>query len=1586
MSARENTIQYAATTDDTSTLPESTSEWSEDTKTEAPSRPALFLKKRFTSTWAKKQNEGNDGDGQEGARGPLGLRLLHYSPEPLIDLVFVHGLRGGSLKTWRKGNDPRNVWPQLWLPLESGLQNANIHSFGYDSDWASTKSSVLNIHDFGQSLLEEMRNSPYLRDGKKGPILLIGHSMGGLVIKKAFILAKDVPDFQERIRCIFFLATPHRGSDYAALLNNVLAVSGVLSQRHYITDLMTGSTSAQLINEDFGRYANDLPVFSFYETLRTSIGISSCVIVDKSSAILGPGFRKQRVQYLNSNHRDICKFDSPDDPNYITLKNAITSATQDILKQVLGTRIKESKEQMIVLKAYLGITHSPDEYYPRVEGSCQWLDERDDFQEWRDSAGSFFQEDAPAPAKNPSVFWVYANPGTGKTFLAAHVKEELCQFRLECAYYFFHVGNKTSHTLGDFMRSIAYQMASSNASVRERLLELYQEGSTFDKDDSWTIWTKVFKRGIFQARIRTPQFWVIDAIDECNKYRDFFTMIKGIQLPFPLHIFITSRKVSDMLHLARSLEPSAAVTSIEIEAEDSIQDIECYIRTRTHNRPIDAIASEEDLVNNLLKRSNACFLWVRLVLDELEQVYSNESILEVLHNIPEGMIPYYERTTRAMTEKKREKHIAKAVLIWVVACTRKLLISELSNALKLDINAVLPSARSAVEGLCGQLVSVNHKSGVVELVHPTVREFLLSEAAGEFTISKHEAHERIALTCLQLLCSPEMQPPRSQRQLSAQSTKKPEPSPLLDYAIRQFSEHVYLASSAADEILPSLDRFFGTNVLTWIERVAREGDLHPLFRVSKNLKSYLDRRAKYRSPLSMQVQNLEAWSTDMSIIATKFGPALLDNPSSIYFLIPPLCPSGSAIYQRFGKRPDGLAVVGHIEKTWDDCIASVSFGEDSIAAAVSCGESLIAVGMESGEIKLYDHRSCQKVGKVEAKHPVDLVHLTDKLVAATTTRAIILMDRKGNVLWQSRLRFRCILLKSTPQAIIAVSQHGHVLKWDISTGALLEDQTFAYRSPDDEAKITTYAKAPHVATLSPDSDMLAMGYRWGTVCMWEVSSGELICWARDDENRLVSALMFNPNPIVELLLVIFRDHELALYETWSGGLVSKRKSPSSSGVMSATCSLDGRTLATVDNNGILQIWDFESLNLLYHVLTPYASFRILNFTSDGSGVVDIVDSGMRIWAPATLVRKNNEEDQSVSDDAVNLPPIEAEYEVQRTSKITALYSHPSLPIVFVGKQDGQVFGFSTRTGKQVAHLYTHDHAASVTLLTIGKDYLLASSDINGLLQVWKLGTGQLSTFEKKTLAFQIKLPVQAIQLSFSGNGDQLLVSTEISDTVYSTEDGSCVGALHFTAQERKIWRWLAAPSQKDQFYLVMDHTIVKYSAPDFPSRISDYEVQLQYDVGAESEEVEVESAAICTSTQTLALDIRHTTGFSSSTTLFLFDLNKVVSPGYPDEIPTLSPMCDKLSRYCKQFVGIIEQTKCFVFLHQNSWLCSIGPEGLSQGRFTQNFFVPNEYISANDTVLPTKTSDNGIAFCLHGGLAIVKNGFSFREPRSLTQY
>lgn len=100
-----------------------------------------------------------------------------------------------------------------------------------------------------------------------------------------------------------------------------------------------------------------------------------------------------------------------------------------------------------------------------------------------------------------AIFWIHVNPGTRKSVLASHVVSQLQNFKLEWASHFFHVGNKKSRSLGVLLRSIAYQMALSNATIRDSLFKLFEEGSTFDLDDSRTIWTKLFKKFILLVRV-----------------------------------------------------------------------------------------------------------------------------------------------------------------------------------------------------------------------------------------------------------------------------------------------------------------------------------------------------------------------------------------------------------------------------------------------------------------------------------------------------------------------------------------------------------------------------------------------------------------------------------------------------------------------------------------------------------------------------------------------------------------------------------------------------------------------------------------------------------------------------------------------------------------------------------------------------------------------------------------------------------------------------------------------------------------------------------------------------------------------------
>jgi hypothetical protein len=135
-----------------------------------------------------------------------------------------------------------------------------------------------------------------------------------------------------RIVAMVFLATPHRGSDYATFLNRILRLSALHGTRQYISNLERCSSSLVKINDTFRNYCNDLMLYSYFETKELRIGVgSSALIVQKDSAIAGlPG---ERVSMLDADHRSICKFGSSDDPNYLILTDAFATINRELAQK-----------------------------------------------------------------------------------------------------------------------------------------------------------------------------------------------------------------------------------------------------------------------------------------------------------------------------------------------------------------------------------------------------------------------------------------------------------------------------------------------------------------------------------------------------------------------------------------------------------------------------------------------------------------------------------------------------------------------------------------------------------------------------------------------------------------------------------------------------------------------------------------------------------------------------------------------------------------------------------------------------------------------------------------------------------------------------------------------------------------------------------------------------------------------------------------------------------------------------------------------------------------------------------------------------
>jgi pimeloyl-ACP methyl ester carboxylesterase len=211
---------------------------------------------------------------------PLGLHLAVNVPNPAGDIVFIHGLGGSAWKTWSWKRDKRNFWP-AWLAEEEGLSSFRIFTFGYNSGWKGAATN-LNISDFAKDLLLNL-----LTFSEKQPIgitkiIFVAHSMGGLVAKKAILLGKQDPQYiamVSKVVGIIFLACPHRGAQHAATLNNILASTPLgPPPKAYVADLQFQSLALQDINEQFRHYCGGLSLVSFFETLKTNIGVSKTMV------------------------------------------------------------------------------------------------------------------------------------------------------------------------------------------------------------------------------------------------------------------------------------------------------------------------------------------------------------------------------------------------------------------------------------------------------------------------------------------------------------------------------------------------------------------------------------------------------------------------------------------------------------------------------------------------------------------------------------------------------------------------------------------------------------------------------------------------------------------------------------------------------------------------------------------------------------------------------------------------------------------------------------------------------------------------------------------------------------------------------------------------------------------------------------------------------------------------------------------------------------------------------------------------------------------------------------------------------------
>ncbi|KAL9136204.1 MAG: hypothetical protein Q9175_002593 [Cornicularia normoerica] len=1512
----------------------------ERSKTNATSSGRSFLSRTLT-----RRDDG--AHSAEDGKGPFGLNTLFDPANPAIaDLVFVHGLGGGSKSTWTKSDDPSLYWPKEWLSQDPGFQDVRIHSFGYNSNWGDE--SILNVHDFAKALLGSIQDCPLMPRNTNASLILIGHSMGGLVIKRAYIMAKQKEGYEklsQRAKAILFLATPHRGADLAQLLTKVLNLSP--GARPFVKDLHRNSLATQSINEEFPQYCQDLRLYSFYETLPMAYGLGKSLVVEKDAAVLG--YPNEYSTYLNANHREVCKYTDQEDPNYQTVRNALASTIDKLRTNVIPSKREIDNEQRRQLDGYLRVSDAPEDDFMdidalRLYGSCEWLMRKRSFQEWRDTATA-------------QLYWISAKPATGKTVLSGKVIHHLKELNRDIAFFFFDYRNKAQTTISSFLLSMAAQMAHMHTEVLQTALDICEKDNQLCRADYRTIWRKLLMEGILRIKFDRAQFWVIDALDECKTASDLVPfLLKVIEMRSNIRILLTSR---DRFEVHRqAIHPKVKVVQEEILAEDTKSDIALYLEANMDQLPSIEEEDEENMVSKILDKSAGCFLWVSLILQELRRAHTSSEIRQVLEEVPSDMNSLYSRILDSMSKAPPYgKVLARAILTWAVCSSRPLTTDELYQALQIDIKDRIDNIKASIESRCGQFVYVDAQSRV-QMVHQTARDFLLQASNfSEFRIEGRAGHRRLFMTCLEYLNGNEMRSPKH-RKLSSGNVARGR-GPFVNYACNSFFEHVVHVSSQDDEVLAVLTKLLSSsNVLSCIEYIAQYSDLNRLIQAGKAFRKFLQRRLEHSAPVGKEFTLLDCWATDLIRLVTKFGKNIKASPSSIYHLIPPFCPPETAPRKHFAVSARGIAVLGLSATTWDDCLSTIVDSQEQFTA-LACSEKVFAVGMSSGKIVIYNETTCQQSQALDHSEPVKLLqfgHRIDILIAAGPRKVRIWNAGSWEQVWEFKTPQQCMSLAliEEDQLLLGALKNNNLAIWDLAEGTLRDTADWTL---DLEGLQSHAYRRPIAASFCMESCLLAVVYRGQDILLWNLDrdalhdsyskAGSSTKNAKVDVSAGVTGgLVFSATLNATLLAAAYSDGDLVLFDTLEGTVREKTLV----NAQTLACSPDGRTLATGDSSGTIQLFEFENLRLLYRINSEEYCIKELAFTGDSHRLLDIRGSECRVWDPMVLVRQDADDENS---DTISVSTAPQEVSLEPTENIvliTSMVCHLDGRVFFCGKEDGSVYLYETKSGLQSHKLFSHANGVSILSLFFDvESNTLSSIDNASRVKVHRLKWGQ-EAWEATDTLFDYRAGAAVRQVLTNRGATHILVCTGKSDMLWYI------------------------PLNEDHLILISDNVAHLYEWQSLRRLTGEEGILLE---GSILPELAIRSITPCFNNTMIATTFGEDLRPQSKSKLLLWN---AADFGIDSKIAAPRPRYHSLADQVKTIIG--DDGQRLVFLRSDDWISSADPESANADQFDRHFFLPADWLSTNIKLIIKVTHDGDILFVKRDEVAVIKRGLDNVEEEA----
>ncbi|KAG4254421.1 hypothetical protein FPRO03_06761 [Fusarium proliferatum] len=621
--------------------------------------------------------------------------------ERKFDIIAIHGLGGqwssSKTNTWIQGLASHMKWEVRIIRYTYDAKR--LTEATYPGEAISSEASKLL-----QKLTE-------LRSDQKTPlpIAFFGHDMGGIIAKKALILASrynnEHADISYSTRLLMFFGCPHRTLGTHQDIETLATRLDMLKPANSTaTSLNLKSLARSIID------VNDSFLNTRVLTRANVINIISSKtdpvekVFDKYTATLGVPMEK--VSTIDKSHKEL----ADETEAYASYEGFQTKRISsfpwedDKLSRIMGA-----------------IMHQAPPIYPfkfNTTRGFDWIDEHDTMTKWLKSWG---------------LALLHIHGTSSISNVAQHVYEGIAgkSSYFRCILYFkFDKHDIRRNSIGAMANSFLLQVLSQ---IRESPNDKMPDIEPPDFSDCWTDKDAFFFLEKLMGDITTHGqiHWIIDRLDQCDDSSGLFlSMVSNMAKNSEQHFKILVTTIDD----SQIREALSEFPSIDLRehppAADVVETIVLDFMTELcHARPQYRHVEQE--IRQLLESCGDDDLLRHLLLEWLlvAPCASTKSALERELSLLTPLSPakIFERCLDAVSESSRPW--ARKVLMWMSLSFRPLTPEELGSALSLGASTDPVSEQETygnlmwdIENCLGPMIIL--ENGQAQFRHPAARDFL----------------------------------------------------------------------------------------------------------------------------------------------------------------------------------------------------------------------------------------------------------------------------------------------------------------------------------------------------------------------------------------------------------------------------------------------------------------------------------------------------------------------------------------------------------------------------------------------------------------------------------------------------------------------------------------------------------------------------------------------------------------------------------------------------------------------------------------------------------------------------------------------